>query len=101
PATLVARVEDDLADAAAGGARARGHHLAEQRTLHALHFSPPTAGVAAHWRGAAVGAPALASVAEHRGVHGDLLGHAGRTFFEIKPHPQQRILTLPHPPGGS
>ena len=48
-------------------------------------------------RGIAVGALALAAVAQHRGVDGDLFGHAGRALFEVEPHPQQRVRARPDP----
>lgn len=47
-AAAVARVGDDFADAAAGGARPGRHHLAEQRTLHAGDLAAATAGVTRH-----------------------------------------------------
>src|SRR6202000_1091350 len=75
-AALVARVRNDFADAAAGRARPRSHHLAEQRALHGLHLAATATGVAGNRRRVAVGAAALASVAEHRGIDGDLLADA-------------------------
>src|SRR6478752_8658138 len=70
-ATAVTRIRNDLADAATGGARTGCHDLAQQRTLHAGHLAAPTAGIAGHRRGIAVGALALAFVAKHGGVDGD------------------------------
>ena len=45
-AAAVARIGDDLADAAADRARPRRHHLAEQRALHGLDLAAAAAGVA-------------------------------------------------------
>jgi len=94
---LVARVGDDDPDATTGGTRARCQHLTQQRTLHGLDLAATTAGVARHRRGIAVGALALAAVAQHRGVDGDLFGDAGCALFKIEPYPQQRVRSRPNP----
>jgi hypothetical protein len=93
----VARVGNDLTDATAGRARAGGQHLAEQGALHGLHLTVTTTGVTRRRRRIAVGAAALASVAQHRGVDGDLLADASRAFGEVQPHPQQRVRARPDP----
>src|SRR5262249_29365736 len=100
-ATPEAGVQDDYADSPAGGARPRCQHLAEQRALYRLASAWPAAGFAGHGAGAIAGALALALVAQHRGVDGDLLGHAGRALLELQPQAQQRVGARPHPPGGS
>src|ERR1700752_1275499 len=76
-AASVARVGDDIADPATHRAWPRRHHLAEQRALDGLDLAAPTAGVAGDRCRVAVGALALAEIAQHRGVNGHLLGHAG------------------------
>ena len=99
-AAAVARIGNDLADARAHRARTRRHHLAEQRPLHGLDLALAVAGVAGGRSGVAVGALALAHVAEDRGVHGDVLGDAGRALRQVEPHPQQRIGSRPDPSDG-
>src|SRR6202040_4406331 len=77
-ATPEAGIQDDFADAPAGGARSRRHHLAQQRALHALDFASPAAGVARHRAAVIVRAFTLAFVTQLIGVDGAPLGHAGR-----------------------
>ncbi|CNV56562.1 Uncharacterised protein [Mycobacterium tuberculosis] len=83
---LLARVGDNHPDAAAGGTRPRRQHLTQQRSLHGLHLPAATAGVAGYRNRIAVGALALAPVAQHRGIDGDLLGDTCCALFEIQPH---------------
>jgi hypothetical protein len=94
---LVAGVGDHDPDTAAGRTGPRRHHLAEQGTLHGLHLTAAAAGVTRDRRGVAVGALALASITQHGGVDGDLLGHTGRALLQVEPHPQQRVRTRANP----
>ena len=57
---LEAGVGDDRAVALAGGARAGGHHLAEERALHLLHLAAAAADVAGAGGGARLRAVAVA-----------------------------------------
>ena len=59
----VTGVRDHLTDAGTGRAGSRGHHLAEQRTLHALHLASATADVTGDRRRIGVRSPALTHIA--------------------------------------
>src|ERR1700752_193018 len=88
-AAAVAWVGDDLAHSSAYRARPRRHHLAEQRPLDGLDLTAPATGVAGDRRRVAVGALALAQVAQHSSVDRHLLRHARGAFGKVKTHAQQ------------
>src|SRR5205823_8769871 len=75
-AALPARLGDDLAEAAAGGAGPRGDDLAEERALHALHLAAAVADIAHRGRAAGRAARAAALAAEHGGVDREVAGDA-------------------------
>src|SRR5690606_29865467 len=97
PAAAVARIGDDLADPPAHRTRPQRHPPAVQPTLPGRDLAATTAGVAGDRGGVAVGALAVAQVAEHRGVDGDPFGHPGRALLEVQLQPQQRVRARPHP----
>ena len=66
PNQNMAKTEWKIREAAAGGARARRHDLAEERALHALDLALATAGVAGRGPGAGRATRARALRAQHR-----------------------------------
>src|SRR5699024_12745496 len=65
---LVARADDDLAEALAGGARPAGHHLTEEGALHLLDLALTATGLAGAPAGARLAAVAGAVGADRGGV---------------------------------
>ena len=70
---VVARVSNDLAKALALRARASGHDVAQEAALHLLDFAHAIAVIAGNRLGLGLGAGAATAIAQHRGIHGDLL----------------------------
>ncbi len=96
-AALPARARDDRAVAAAAGAGARGDHLAEERPGHLLDLAGAPALLAGLGMGARSRALALAGLAEHGGVDGDLPLHAESGLGQVEVDAQQRVGAGTHP----
>src|SRR5699024_9874027 len=84
---LVARADDDLAEALAGGARPAGHHLTEEGALHLLDLALTATGLAGAPAGARLAAVAGAVGADRGGVDRQVLlaAEAGRVEADLQP----------------
>src|SRR4051812_16397692 len=94
---LDARVGDHGAVPLAGGARAGGHHRAEERALRGVHLAAAAADVAPPGAGARLGALAVAGGAADGGVDRDLPLAAEDGLGEVDLHPDERVLAAPLP----
>ena len=89
---LPARLGDDRAEAAAGGAGPHRADLAEERALQVHGLAAAAAGLARHRVRPGGRALAVADGAEHGRVDLELVGDAERRLGEVDVEPDQRVL---------
>ena len=89
---VVAWIGDDLAKALALRARAGGHNVAQEAALHLLDFTHAIAVITGNRLGLGLGTGTATAIAQHRGIHGDLLLQAGIGLFQGNASAQQGII---------
>src|SRR4051812_2925505 len=92
-AALRARMRDDGAGPLALRARARGHHLTEERPADLAHLTAPMAGAAGRRMRAGCGARAAAGVADQCGVDGDVARRPEGRLNHFEVHLDERVGT--------